>query len=312
MPEEIKDNIKNDAVITRLRSQKMKNKEIPVANTTGSDENFSSSDDENVENNISNSQRLKNIDKIKNIAEESKKKSGRRSSSSEKATRQSGSPQYNLRENLPARRKSSSEKQPKKVTLSERFSDYNHKKTESSSKTISNVTIFKVLFGVGLISSLLTAFFFINGDNNINVEGLLGNFLFNKNIKTNSEEAVLTNVKNALSALRSKYKNQNKDLWQNAYFGITNLIKEKNKKPSIILLLGKNSDPVDCLAALLGNVSSNALSSDTLQLTPEKFDSNVGTVIESLRHLIREKKVVVSTIFLYFFTLKKKFLIIKI
>lgn len=106
-------------------------------------------------------------------------------------------------------------------------------------------------------------------------------------------DSVVRDVLVALKSMKSKYKNQEKELWQNAYVAIGNMIRDP-KKPSIIVLLGDKSDPLDCLAVLLGNVSSNALNSGSLLLTPDKFDSDMGTVIESLKVSIQNKKAVVS------------------
>ncbi|OXU26083.1 hypothetical protein TSAR_000199 [Trichomalopsis sarcophagae] len=110
--------------------------------------------------------------------------------------------------------------------------------------------------------------------------------------ETERVESVVRDVLVTLKSMKSKYKNQEKELWQNAYVAIVNIIRNP-KKPSIIVLLGDKSDPLDCLAVLLGNVSSNALNSGSLILTPDKFDSDMGTVIESLKVSIQNKKAVI-------------------
>lgn len=269
-PDEIRDNIKNDKLD---KSKRMNNREVV---TTDSGEDHITTDDENCENSAQIPQRP--TETSKKVNEKPLRRSARKSSSSERVSSQLSSPQYGWEESLRSRQKSSSENRKKKENLQKK-ADSGNNVTKSSTETGLDKKIITGIF-VGIV--LLAAVAKLSGIN--------GNIFSNTNdLQTNSKEAVLRNVKKALQTLGSKYKNQNSELWQNAYFGITNLIKEKNKKPSIILLLGKNSDPVDCLAALLGNVSSNALSSGTLQLTPDKFANNVGMVVESLRKQIKEK-----------------------
>ncbi|XP_014205856.1 uncharacterized protein LOC106637555 isoform X2 [Copidosoma floridanum] len=114
-----------------------------------------------------------------------------------------------------------------------------------------------------------------------------------ENISSNNlVNSVLENVKATLLNLKSKYKNQDKDLWHNAYNGISDIIKRPHQ-PSILLLLGEKSDPLDCLATLLSNVSSNALNSGRLMLTPNEFDHDTGSVIEEMRKKIKTHKAVV-------------------
>lgn len=106
--------------------------------------------------------------------------------------------------------------------------------------------------------------------------------------------SILDDVQTSLRNIKSKYKNQDENFWQDAYISIAEIIR-KPHKPSILLLVGDKADPTDCLAVLLGNISSNALSSHSLLLTPEKFKTDMGSVIESLRVSIQNNKAVVST-----------------
>ncbi|XP_058792279.1 uncharacterized protein LOC131664871 [Phymastichus coffea] len=113
-------------------------------------------------------------------------------------------------------------------------------------------------------------------------------------LKCQKEDVQCTtdNVKRMLKSIKDKYNNQDKDLWGNLFIGIRNIINHP-KKPFIMILLGDKSDPLNCLAKLLGKVSSNALNSGLLQLTPEKFENDVGSVITSLRSRIKDKKTVI-------------------
>lgn len=106
-------------------------------------------------------------------------------------------------------------------------------------------------------------------------------------------ESRIHDVQVTLKSLGSKYKNQKRDLWRDAYVGITNIIRNP-KQPSIIILLGNESDPLDCLAVLLGNVSSNALNSHRLLLAPPNFEPDMGMVIENIRTKTRDHKAIVS------------------
>ena len=155
--------------------------------------------------------------------------------------------------------------------------------TESPCSSLNNYTYFFIAILVLLIAAcigfLLSNNYAVNND-----------VAFNNGIQYN-----IQNVKETLINMRWRYKNQEKSLWGTVFSSIKRLL-EKPEKPSIIVLLGNTADTLDCLAVLLGNVSSNALNSHTLHLTPEKLEPNVGSVIESLRHKIQENKAVVSII----------------
>lgn len=105
---------------------------------------------------------------------------------------------------------------------------------------------------------------------------------------------ILVDVKNKLTDMKSRFKNQDSSLWGDIFGGIARVVKEP-KKPSIVVLLGNGEATLNCLAVMLGNISRVALqSAEALELTPKKLGKNMGDVIETFRDDIKEKKAVVS------------------
>ena len=156
--------------------------------------------------------------------------------------------------------------------------------------------------GIVAIGVVLLVYFGYFSPNNSNTNSI-------NSAKDNSENSPLSTAKLRIKNMRSKYKNQEQKLWETAYNSIREII-NKPKTPSIILLLGNTSDPLSCLATVLGDISGKALDSHRVFLSPDKFDSDVGSVIENLRLKLQKNKAVVSLQFHFLKKKKKKNLIL--
>ncbi|KAL7286827.1 hypothetical protein TKK_0018970 [Trichogramma kaykai] len=158
------------------------------------------------------------------------------------------------------------------------------KSRDANSKSILFSYIVFVIFAMIVV---VGAAYYFNANSSIN-----SYFIKDEPDHQDKVKSILEDVKKSLRNMRTKYKNQDYQFWQDAYISIANII-EAPHKPSILLLIGDKADPTDCLAVLLGNISSNALRSHSLLLTPEKFKSDMGSVIESLRVSIQDNKAVI-------------------
>ena len=108
----------------------------------------------------------------------------------------------------------------------------------------------------------------------------------------------LTEINNVLDRsiqlIQSQFHNQKSNIWNDISAGIYDVVLFP-AKPSIIILFGNETETLNCLAQLLGQVSGKILgSNDYLILTPEDFPNDVGQVIYRLKKPITQKKVIVS------------------
>ncbi|XP_011498614.1 PREDICTED: uncharacterized protein LOC105362818 [Ceratosolen solmsi marchali] len=99
-------------------------------------------------------------------------------------------------------------------------------------------------------------------------------------------------VRTKLNDLKLIYKNQEDDLWNEILISIHMFVTNPTR-PSIILLLGNEFQPLKCLATSLGNISSKVLDTDNVFLDPENFDDNTGIVIKSMQSQVQYKKVII-------------------
>ncbi|CAL7934063.1 unnamed protein product [Xylocopa violacea] len=97
----------------------------------------------------------------------------------------------------------------------------------------------------------------------------------------------------SMRVIQSRFKNQKVYIWNDISAGIYDVALFPTK-PTIIILFGKESGTLNCLAQLLGQLSGNILgSNDYLILTPNDFPRDVGHVISNLKVQILEKKAVI-------------------
>jgi len=250
--DEIRDNVKNKAIIAQSRIQKS-NSRSEVDN----DQNLYSSDDEDLD---IVSQESLSVERSVNVTHNVEETIHRR--------QREPTPEVIVKPLTPVWTQKSTSKLTPKLTP---------KKFDIPTVCLTFVILF------------LTVVVYTNNYLNFT---FLNDHFENQDSNVNSEDIVLNNVIQTLQSLSFKYKNQDKNLWSDAYTSISELIKKRDK-PSIILLLGEKTDPIYCLSHLLGNISSNALNSGRLTLTPNEFEHDMGSVIEDLRVKIKNNKAVI-------------------
>lgn len=287
---EIKDNVKNDAIVTRSKTQKKIQKK---ATGDKSDENgFSAqSSDEDFGKELLDLTRRRRLGSSsqENETHSRNENQQRRSTSSSSGVDSSPSWQDKSSKNLVSESSINyQESQQKRKGRSDGLTRLREKENlvrpERKESKCNCLSLFVSII-VAIIAIAIFLKYYPGDEQDINVNVLT---CVRDDVNCTTE-----NVKQKLKTMKRKYTHQDDDLWRNVYVGIKSII-EKPQKPSIILLLGNRTDPLDCLAVLLGDVSRSALHSGLLKLTPEKFENDMGSVITSLRSSIKDKKAVVS------------------
>ncbi|XP_043527742.1 uncharacterized protein LOC122538064 isoform X3 [Frieseomelitta varia] len=107
----------------------------------------------------------------------------------------------------------------------------------------------------------------------------------------------LTEINNVLDKsiqlIQTQFHNQKSNIWNDISAGIYDVVLFPTK-PSIIILFGNETETLNCLAKLLGQLSGKILgSNDYLILTPKDFPNDIGQVIYRLKKPITQKKVII-------------------
>lgn len=133
---------------------------------------------------------------------------------------------------------------------------------------------------------------------------VVANYLINTQAVPYKDEVVqrtatidLSKVNNVLDKsmkiIQARFKNQKINIWNDISAGIYDIVLFP-KRPSIITLFGNETNTLNCLAQLLGQLSGYILgSNDYLTLTPKDFPNDVGRVIYTLKAQIVQKKAVI-------------------
>ncbi|XP_076655635.1 torsin interacting protein [Halictus rubicundus] len=97
----------------------------------------------------------------------------------------------------------------------------------------------------------------------------------------------------SMQIIRAQFHHQKPTIWNDIASGIYDVAMYP-QKPTIIILFGNEADTLNCMAQMVGELSSTVLgSNDYLTLTPADFPNDVGTTIYNLRGKIAQKKVVI-------------------
>lgn len=98
----------------------------------------------------------------------------------------------------------------------------------------------------------------------------------------------------AIEDVKTRFHNQESDIWNDISSGINEVVSRTPKVPSIILLFGNETVTMNCLARALADVSSTILGTDSpLYLNPEDFGDDPGEIINMLSKRIPTRKVVI-------------------
>ncbi|XP_076673212.1 torsin interacting protein isoform X2 [Andrena cerasifolii] len=96
-----------------------------------------------------------------------------------------------------------------------------------------------------------------------------------------------------MRTIQTQFSNQKKDIWNDIASGMYDLVLYP-RKPLTIILFGNETDTLNCLAKLLGQLGGIILgSNDYLTLTPRDFPSDVGQTIHNFKVQITQKRAVV-------------------
>lgn len=99
----------------------------------------------------------------------------------------------------------------------------------------------------------------------------------------------------SIEDVKTRFRNQDSDIWNDISSGINEVITRSPKIPSIILLFANETTTMDCFASTLAHMSSTILGSDSpLYLNPEDFGDDPGEIINTLKETRPTKKAVVS------------------
>ncbi|CAK9820762.1 hypothetical protein ANTPLA_LOCUS10835 [Anthophora plagiata] len=132
--------------------------------------------------------------------------------------------------------------------------------------------------------------------------------VFNED-KTNRKETTKTESRNfprkldlaeidkildkTIAIIQKRFHNQKATIWNDISSGIYD-ISLIPTKPTVVILFGNETNTLNCLAQLLGQLSGTILgSNDYLLLTPKDFPNDVGQTIHNLKWQILEKKAVI-------------------
>ncbi|CAK9795471.1 hypothetical protein ANTQUA_LOCUS363 [Anthophora quadrimaculata] len=97
----------------------------------------------------------------------------------------------------------------------------------------------------------------------------------------------------SIERIQNRFHNQKATIWNDISSGIYD-ISLIPTKPTVVILFGNETNTLNCLAQLLGQLSGTILgSNDYLLLTPKDFPNDVGQTIHDLKWQISEKKAVI-------------------
>ncbi|XP_076296871.1 torsin interacting protein [Lasioglossum baleicum] len=97
----------------------------------------------------------------------------------------------------------------------------------------------------------------------------------------------------SMQIIRAQFRHQKPAIWNDIASGIYDVAMYP-QKPTVIILFGNETDTLNCLAQMVGELSCTVLGSDNyLTLRPVDFPNDVGMTIYNLKEEIAEKKVVI-------------------
>lgn len=111
-----------------------------------------------------------------------------------------------------------------------------------------------------------------------------------KRVRLNELNVIL---QESMKTVEAKFCNQKPEIWNDIFSGMYNIILYP-EKPFIITLFSSDTKTVNCLAEVLGEISSTVLGTDGyLTLLPEDFANDVGEVIYTLKPKIIQKRAII-------------------
>lgn len=126
-------------------------------------------------------------------------------------------------------------------------------------------------------------------------------------VKNDTEKLDLVEIDKILHRsmriIQTQFYNQKINIWNDISSGMYDVALYP-KKPLTLILFGNETDTLNCLAKLLGQLGGIILgSNDYLTLTPKDFPNDVGQTIHNFKVQISQKRAVVSILhnFLYFY-----------
>ena len=97
----------------------------------------------------------------------------------------------------------------------------------------------------------------------------------------------------SMRIIQTQFRNQKREIWNDISSGMYDVALYP-QKPLTIILFGNETDTLNCLAKLLGQLGGVILgSNDYLTLTPKDFPNDVGQTIHNLKVQISQKRAVV-------------------
>lgn len=100
-----------------------------------------------------------------------------------------------------------------------------------------------------------------------------------------------------MKIIQTQFYNQKPGIWNDISSGIYD-VAMYHKKPLVIILFGIETDTLNCLAQLVGELSSIIVGTNNyLTLIPQDFPNDIGQTIYNLKIQILQKRVLVSILF---------------
>ncbi|XP_031842220.1 torsin interacting protein isoform X2 [Nomia melanderi] len=153
--------------------------------------------------------------------------------------------------------------------------------------------IFCNLLPFGTITVFLFIFLYI----------IVNGFSINETTQENESQISKTNVMDlktidklldeSMQTIQTQFHHQKSTIWNDIASAIYDVVMYP-EKPALIMFFGNDTDTLNCLAQMVGELSSTVLgSNDYLILTPKDFPNDVGRTVYNLKVKISQKKVVI-------------------